>query len=222
MPVATASAGLCADASPATAANIRERRAGRGSAKESAEKHWSSRPHLCPRQPRTHGTTRCPAQRWLGTVDRHCDLTAGVWRSPKFELSMYARRSLPRADTPSPCRAQEWQQLSTLCARGNAGDPSCDPSSDDSSKAPNPTCATDAVGSTVGAGGLSQPNQRFSMTSQWSENAGTAASNTVLAKRASSGKLATLSTPCRDAPRRLGSSASSSGRRARACSKREF
>ena len=81
---------------------------------------------------------------------------------------------------------------------------------------------TDVVGSTVGAGELSQPNQRFSMAGQWSEHAATAASNTTLAKRASSGKLATLSTPCPDAPRPRHVSRSCVLRRARACSKREF
>ena len=124
---------------------------------------------------------------------------------------MHACRSLPRADTPSSYLAQGWQQLSTLCARGSAGDPSCEPSSDDSSQAPNSSCATDVVGSTVGAGELSQPNQRFSMAGQPSHHTTTPACTTTLPKPASSGKLASLST-------QIAGRAAAAPRLARACS----
>ena len=63
-----------------------------------------------------------------------------------------------------------------------------------SSQAANSTRATDVVGPATGAGELSQPNQRFSMAGQWSKHTTTPAHTTTLAKCASSGKLASLST----------------------------
>ena len=83
--------------------------------------------------------------------------------------------------------------------------------SDDSSQ---PTDMFDVATSddpATGSGELSQPNQRFSMAGQCTEHAATAACNTALAKCASSGKLASLSTHC-------AGRATAAPRLARACS----